>query len=274
MNRLDDITATVRSLDPVTSYAGPASMRSRTDLAAILATDPTPHLSGRPSPLLPAKNRLGGPTRTTRRVVLIAGMAAAVTAGMVVMPSLTGGDHAFATWTAAPAGMSAQEQADAVANCRGMGAGQGQFGGQLATADPAIAERRGVWTMVILHGAEGFSALCITDDSAGLLTGGMTGSVGVPADYAPPASRELFATEVGMGTMSAGDISVVAGVAGADVVGVVYHSRTHGDVTATVNNETFALWFPGGELVNASSDGVKVEVTYRDGSTTTSRLTL
>ena len=45
--------------------------------------------------------------------------------------------------------------------------------------------------------------------------------------------------------MSAGDVSLAAGTAGSDVVGVVYHSATQGDVTATVDQGHFALWFPG-----------------------------
>jgi hypothetical protein len=41
-----------------------------------------------------------------------------------------------------------------------------------------------------------------------------------------------------------------------------------------VNDGHFALWFPGNELQNASSQGVPLEVTYRDGTTATTRLTL
>jgi hypothetical protein len=74
--------------------------------------------------------------------------------------------------------------------------------------------------------------------------------------------------------MSAGDISLAAGTAGSDVVGVIYKSRTHDAVTATVSPGHFALWLPGDELRNASSDGVEVEVTYQDGTTETRRLTL
>lgn len=66
--------------------------------------------------------------------------------------------------------------------------------------------------------------------------------------------------------MSAGDISIVAGAAGSDLVGVVYRSRTHQDVTATVSRGRFQLWLPGDELRNASSESIEVEVTYTDGS--------
>ena len=102
----------------------------------------------------------------------------------------------------------------------------------------------------------------------------MIGSIGTATDHAAPEPRELLATDLGVGTIDAGDISLAAGTAGSDVVSVVYHSRTRGDVTATVNQGHFALWFPGDELMDASSDGVEVEVTYRDATTATSRLTL
>lgn len=74
--------------------------------------------------------------------------------------------------------------------------------------------------------------------------------------------------------MSAGELSLAAGTAGSDIFGVVYHSRTHGDVSATVSRGRFALWLPGDELKDASRNGVEVEVTYRGSRTGTSRLTL
>ncbi|MGI8535729.1 MAG: hypothetical protein ACR2K2_04360 [Mycobacteriales bacterium] len=123
--------------------------------------------------------------------------------------------------------------------------------------------------LVSRHGDDG-----ITDDSAGLFDDGMIGSVGTPTGYAALGPRELFATDLGMGTMGAGDISLAAGAVGPDVVGVAYRSRVHGVVTATVEGGRFALWFPGDELKDRPSGGVEVDVTYRDGQTDTSRLIL
>lgn len=172
--------------------------------------------------------------------------------------------------------MSEQERVDAAASCRRSqknGAG-GQYADDLSTAQPVIAERRGVWTTVVLAGTNGFSAMCITDDSTSLFAKDMIGSVGTPTDYATPGPRDLMATSLGAGTMNAGDLSLAAGTAGSNVARVVYYSRTHGDVAATVSQRHFALWLPGDELKDASSNGVEVKVTYRDGSTGTSRLTL
>ncbi|MEV7648495.1 hypothetical protein [Arthrobacter sp. NPDC089319] len=74
--------------------------------------------------------------------------------------------------------------------------------------------------------------------------------------------------------MSAGNISVAAGPAGSDIVVVTYKSRNNEYVTATVSKGQFALWLPGNELKDAATQGVEVEVTYIDGTTGTSILTL
>ena len=96
-----------------------------------------------------------------------------------------------------------------------------------------------------------------------------------PADRPnAPSPPALTAPELGVGTMNAGDLSLAARTAGSDIVGVAYLSRSHGDVSATVSQGHFALWLPGDELKDTSSNGVEVEVTYRDGRTGTNRLTL
>ena len=101
----------------------------------------------------------------------------------------------------------------------------------------------------------------------------MIGSVGAPTTYTEPGPRDLVANNLGMGTIGAGDVSVAAGSAGSDVVGVIFQSEQRGAVTATVANGRFALWFPGDELIDTST-GVKVEVTYRDGTSGTALLSL
>lgn len=70
------------------------------------------------------------------------------------------------------------------------------------------------------------------------------------------------------------DISLASGHVGSDIVEVVYPSRVHGNVAATVGHGHFSLWMPGGELEGAASDGVHVDVSYGDGTTATKRLSL
>lgn len=166
------------------------------------------------------------------------------------------------------------ERPEAAQACREQMAESADDTAQVNAAQPVIAERRGVWTTVVLAGDDGFKALCITDESSPFFAKGMIGSVGTPAGYVPPGPRELIATDLGYGTVNNGELSLAAGYAGSDVAAVVYRSPTHGAVAATVSRGHFALWLPGTELEGASRDGVELEVTYRDGSTGTSRLTL
>jgi hypothetical protein len=276
MTRNQDILTTLRSLDAADPDVDPRGARARADLARILATAPFGHPSQSPSPRAGGRsNRSLGSSRRAWRLALAGGMVTAVTAPVVVAQSLAGGDRAFATWTPTPAGMSAEASADAAGECRdaqenGPGA---DYEGDLGGAEAVIVERRGVWTTVVLAARNGFSALCITDDSTRIF-GDWFGSIGTPSGYTTPGPRDLVATDLGTGVIDAGQLSLAAGVAGSGVAEVVYRSRDHGDVAATVAKGRFALWLPGDELEDAATTGVQVEVTYRDGSTRTSRLHL
>lgn len=276
MTRNQDIEIQLRSLDTADHECPANSHRARTDLHRILSADPASVPSLRSTLTTSTQGRQVKNTGRTARRIALGGMVAVVTAGLVVVPSLSGGDPAFASWTSTPSGMTETDRASAASECRTSqkDVGGGMYADDVGSAAVAVAERRGVWTTVVLTGKDGFSAMCISDDAVNLFGMGMIGSVGKSVGIAVPGPRELTATDLGTGTMSAGDISLAAGAAGSDVVGVVYKSLTHEDVTATVSLGHFALWLPGDELRNASSDGVEVEVTYQDGTTGTSRLTL
>ncbi|WP_149204447.1 hypothetical protein [Actinotalea subterranea] len=280
MNTLDDAASTtLRRLDPADRQVHPGA-RAAADLEAILSSP----LGSPCPPAARARGRTGRrrPGVPARRLVVVGGLAAAAALGLVLLEPLAGGDPAFATWTGVPSGLSATEEAAAVVECRDSSAeaaqGDDPFADRLAsglrTATPVVVERRGAWTTVVLAGADGFSALCITDDSAPPFAGAMIGALGTPDGFVEPQPREVRASSLGMGATGGGEVSVAVGVAGSDVVAVVYRSRVHGDVSATVNHGHFALWLPGDELTDASSQGVDVEVTYRDGATATARLTL
>ena len=277
MSRTSDIEAALRALDAADHRVDAGNARALADLQSILATDPAPDLLQRPcSPSAARRSRPANGARSTRKLALAVGVLAAVTAGVVALPSLSGGDQAFASWTPAPDGLSAQERGEAADGCRRRqqdGAGA-DYVARLSTAQPVIAERRGAWTTVVLAGSDGFSAMCISDDSSPFFARDAIGSVGTRTGYAPPGPRDLAADSLGVGTTNAGDLSLAAGTAGSDIVRVVYRSRTHGKVAATLSQGHFALWLPGNELRTASSNGVELALTYRDGSTGSSRLTL
>ncbi|SEE87803.1 hypothetical protein [Jiangella alba] len=244
----------LRSLDPASRDVDPHGPRARADLARILAAPPA-------APVRPRRRRAG-------RLVLATTAAAGVAVGAsIVVPSLTGGDTAFATWTAAPSAVSAAASAEIADACRDAqrdGAGR-SFEAELASATAAVAERRGAWTLALLAGDDGFSALCITDESTPLFRSSI-GYVGRPEEHVAPGPRELSASALGSGTVDGADLSMAAGAAGSDVAAVTYHSAEHGDVAATVAAGHFAFWLPGGELTDTSA-GVPVTVTHTDGTT-------
>ncbi|MDR6623493.1 hypothetical protein [Sinomonas atrocyanea] len=274
MTRNEEIDSLLLTLDAADPRGDASTPRARADLLRILSTDPVQAPSQRPTATIASGKARGAGRKKVRRAAFVGGLAAALTAGLVVLPSLAGGDPAFASWTPVPTGMSPADRDSAAAECRASkkDVGDGMYADDISSAEVAIAERRGVWTTVVLTGKGGLTAMCITDDAAGPFNRGMIGSVGRPAGK--PGPHELTASALGTGTMSAGDISIAAGAAGSDIAGVTYRSRTHQDVTATVSRGQFALWLPGDELRNASSEGIEVEVTYNDGSTRTIRLTI
>lgn len=279
MKRAQDFTPTLRSLDAAEPRIDPGTdPRAHSDLQVILADAPASRCVPTAGSVS-ASTRAGRPrtgNRPARRVALLTMMAAAITAAVVALPPLIGSDPALASWTPSPVGMSHQERGAAATDCR-QNLAEAPMPGlvdELNDAEPVIAGRRGAWTTVVLAGPAGFTAMCISDETDHLFGTAMIGSAGTPADYSPPAPRELRTTDLGTGSMHGHDISLAAGYVGSDVVGVRYRSRAHGQVTATVSRGHFALWLPGDEFGNASRRGVHVEVTYRDGTTDTRLLTL
>ena len=259
-----DLEPMLRPLDAARPDPSPHSARARADLERIVATDPHPGVPG-------ARRR----RRPGRTLLASAAVVAAAAAAVVVLPAWTGGDRAFASWTGDPTRLTAQQSADAAEQCRGAqsgGPGSG-YERQLAAAVPAVAEQRGDWTTVVLTGPGGFAATCITDESTHLFRDWF-GSVGVAAGHAPPGPRGVVATDLGVGAIGAGALSVAAGSVGEDVAAIGYASRSEGTVEATVSHGRFALWVPGDELEDAPRDGVALTVTYRDGSSGVIRVSL
>ncbi|WP_046529614.1 hypothetical protein [Cellulomonas sp. FA1] len=255
MNRTDTDTL-LRTLDVADPHVDPRSPRARAAMQRIVQTDP----DARPD-VRTARPR-------ARRLALAAGAVAALAAGAVVVPSLVGGgDAAYATWTATPTEATVVQRADAGEACRDALARSiaPADADALAGASVAVAEQRGTWTTVVLAGDGGFGGLCVDDGSAGLFDS-MFGSAGVAAVPAPSA-RGVVVTDLGTGSTSAGDLSLVAGSVGDEVTGVRLRTAGVGDVDASVRDGRFVLWFPGDELRDANAQGVELDVTYADGST-------
>lgn len=263
----------LRSMDAAEKSSRPNPTRAEADLNRILGSQPVSiPLNGRLGVShKPAKNK----ANQRRRAVALGGLAAAVTAGLLIIPALSGGgDPAFATWTAAPGTLIGSERDNAVADCRSstQRVGGGMYSAELSAAEVAIAERRGAWVTVILTGPDGFEASCTTDVTAPWFQKGSFGSVGKPVNAAALPARGIAVTRLGTGTIADKPLSIASGRVGADVAAISYTNSAGEEVTATVAKGQFAFWLPGNELQDASDRGVPVVVTYRDGSTQTQLL--
>lgn len=250
MAHLDEL---VKTLDPAAGGIDPHNPRARADLERILMTDPT----------LPASHPRPLRSKRTRRIALTAGLVAAATAAAIVVPTVVGKDQAFATWTSDPSAMSATDSANASASCRDKTTAQfPDLRKDLSAATTSISERRGSWTLVVLAGRGGFSALCIDNPTQADSFYSSSGST-----PARPTRRELGVLNLGAGDLDGKKISLATGLAGADVTAISYASAKHGKIKATVRGGQFALWFPGKDLENAITTGIRLTVTYRDGTT-------
>lgn len=273
MTRSSDLDGALRSLDAADARPDPGGPRALADLQTILSFDPPPGPQ-RPSTGTAARSgrsrlRSGRPAR---RLALAGATLIAATAAVLVLPPASGGDTAFASWTPAPDAVPTSERSEAADECR-RAHQDGDDAARLRSAEPVIAERRGVWTTVVLAGPDGSSAMCVTDESRPFYDQGMIGhSSPAAVGSVAPGPRELIAHALGSGIVDDEPLSLAAGTAGSDVVAIAYLSPTHGAVTASVSQGHFALWLPGTELEGASSAGVELRVTYRDGSTSSSRL--
>ncbi len=87
----------------------------------------------------------------------------------------------------------------------------------------------------------------------------------------PPAGpKDVVATDLATASISgSGHLSLAAGLIGADVTAVTYRNPSGEDVDATVDDGRFIFWLPGDALGTAPGEGADVEVTYRDGATST-----
>ncbi|MBF4994256.1 hypothetical protein ITX31_09045 [Arthrobacter gandavensis] len=245
MLRDEETDVLLKSLDAA-APRGAVSERSDRDLERILADDAGVELHPIPSR-----------TRWNRRLVL-AGAAAAAAVAILAVPVLGGGDPAYASWTRTASKLSPVASEKAGNACRGW-----DRRGESLGASVAIAERRGEWTTVVLSGPGGFSSMCVTEGS---LFGSSLGYSGKTPGGAEPAARGLLPTAMGMGSTSAGELSMVVGAAGSEVSAVSYASETQGDVSGSVANGYFVLWFPGDELKDYPETGVLLQVSYADGT--------
>jgi hypothetical protein len=266
MKNSRNIDTLLRSMDAAEQNKPTDPRRSQKDLELILRSHPTPAARGAE----PAEHQTSTsiPSRRRRRALALGAVAFATTVGFLMGPALSGGDPAFATWTAAPGALIGAERDSAVSDCARSSKriGDGMYVNDVAAADVAIAEKRGAWTTVVLSSTDGFEATCTTDSSAPWFKRGSFGSVGKPGDGKKPTGRDIRTSQLGTGVIGDNPLSMASGQVGPDVAAMTYVSTAGEKITATVSKGHFAFWLPGGELTNSSEEKVPVEVTYSDNT--------
>lgn len=269
MNRTRQIETALRTMDAAPDRHPTSNARIDVLLERVVVAGTAEDRAPAP-PTTAAFAHRGPKPRAARLLLLTGGLVAATTAGLLLIPSMLGVEEsAYASWTAVPEALPAQERPEAAEDCRSaqLATPGGDAHPQLDDATVAIAERRGAWITVVLAGADGFSATCTADASAPF-GDGWIGSAGIPTDWELLGPRELLVSSLGV-AHSSGPLSMAEGYAGPDVTGMTYDSAEHGTVVATVSGGHFAFWMPGDELDDdlVFTTGVPVDVTYNDGST-------
>ena len=241
---LDDLTTrALRELDAATGTHDAA--RRDQVLARVLASPPAPDPR---------------PRRRVRPRLLLAGGALALVT-VVAVPLLTGGDEAFAGWSATPQELTGNEFDRAVRDCAASQEVDGAAG--------VLAERRGGWTYVVLDvpSADGIlEGTCLTSSRFPDIDMGGLGERLPLSEIAPDVVAEDI---LGTGTTKEGLFSYTQGRAGTDVVAVTITTPGGLEIEATLRDGRYAAWWPGGEAKADSPEFTRapvVRATLRDGS--------
>ena len=224
------------------------------------------------------------PVRRRPRLVLAAvGVAAVVAAAVVVVPVLTRGEEAFATWSPIPVELVGGARDTALRACVVLQAGGG---GDLALergapASALVAEARGGWDYVVfaatgptgraLQGSCLMPDELVADPRPG--EGGFFGSLDPAADTAGPAPGRTVARQDASGAGSVdGELFVhVEGRAGADVVRIEVTTPGGVRVEASLDDGRWAAWWPAGDASPRNpgiAEAPAYDVTLRDGTVT------
>jgi len=265
-----DLDHDLRALDPTSRQTNGLSDRALDDLRHIMSTPP-----GDPTDREYAGGRAIRRPRRSRWVTRALPAAAAAVGLAVLAPNLFSDDSAFATWTARPAAPSVEDVAEAGRVC-------GDFWRTAGVDRPlpgltvALAEERGDWTYTVMRTSDGQFADCLMQLEHGrwwssrepLVTGG--GGLTPPLAEGPTAGEleAVMYSGSGSGTDEVGVVAI-SGRVGPQVVSVVAHDLTVGDVRATVADGYWAAWWPTPVAPGTAPDldGLTLTVTVADGST-------
>jgi hypothetical protein len=271
------IEAMLSSVDaaPPQALTDQQTARAAATLSMILAADPG---AGEATERVQGVSTVGF---ARRRWAVLVGVAATGALLFNLLPGSPGvsttvppsnlSSVAFVSWTAVPVRLTLDGAGEAARYCQEHGADHTDAATEAAAAKStvAIAERRGVWTYVLLAGADGFGVGCLTDGS---FKDGHIGWAGAPVGYRPPAAREIRLGNCcgGGGTIRDGVknlIGEVDGYAGTDVAKVVALTPAKGAVEATVAHGRFVAWWPDNNSDTRPRAPMTFQLTFTDGAT-------
>lgn len=184
----------------------------------------------------------------TRTRWLVAAAAAAL--GVATFAVLDPGDGAYASWTAYPSGVTPAADNPGARWCATWWRTAPTPAG--ADLSPVLTEQRGELTLVVGEGPRGHESTClaetINDDPE---TSGMV-TVRALAAAAQPSERSITLTIYDTWSTGSGGqpdeiveaTSVITGLIGTDVTGVVVNTPYLGAVQASIVNDRFAAWWP------------------------------
>ncbi|MBC3760582.1 hypothetical protein ACUN7V_15315 [Quadrisphaera oryzae] len=250
-------------LDPTLGRTpDPTSPAAEALLARVLATPRTP---ADPESRTTTSGQRS--VRLRRRWVLVGAAAAVTAAGLVAaqVASDEGTPQAFATWTAEPTPLTAEQAATAEADCLAlMTDPDGKPLGGPRTA--GLADLRGGYLSALAVTEEGV-ATCLSADPSlhDPVLGEETGmGAWAPADSVPEPRRDGTTVVWGGGLRTAeGSYTQAFGRAGADVTSVVLTDADGRRVAATLGDGWFTAWWP-----SWPTSSLTVRTTLADGRTT------
>jgi hypothetical protein len=206
-------------------------------------------------------------TRRAPRWLLVGAAAAAVTAGLIVLPPWGAPDSAFASWTAVPEELPVarlQEQLGELPCDPGTSDGP-----SVRNGDVVLAEERGDITFLVTATPASMAHCLLVD---GHFHSTSWGGVVGPVELGPDEVDTVLAAGAGQG---AAGYTAIMGRVGPDVVGVDVHPLASPDdppglqgqlpakVQATVDGGYYGAWWPGGggqfELTVHLADGSTIE---------------
>ncbi|UJP40404.1 hypothetical protein [Cellulomonas palmilytica] len=260
----------------------PAGLSAAQDLVtARIAADEVPDL----------RDRLPRRRSTAARVGLVGAAAAAVAAVTLVLPNPSD-TPAFAGWTAVPASVTADELEAAGEKCLALRTGAAaevpadQRDGldNLQDAQPVIADRRGSTTFTVLRSDAGLQSCLIGPSVAtSFVVSGAGGSastgrgtsgaepegeytsIGIVGDDTPPGADGASFVSGGVENATSDEPwGFGLGRVGADVASVELELTDGSTVEATVEDGTWAAWWP------STASVAEVRPTLADGSAGTS----